>query len=494
MSLEHLPEVFVSDKTLTKSLYRYLKNGTIKKIGPKLYTKNLNDDSEYLVKKHLWMIVSSYFPDGLITDRTAIEGQPSRDNVIYLISKKTREIKIPGFVIKPHKGPPFLSTDHPFIGGLKICSMARAFLENMESSRIRKKQAISRTLSRDEIEERLEKLIRHSGEKGLNQLRDEVNTVANELNRQDLYKKFDLIVGSFFGTKEGKLKSSVLIMRKQGMPFDPQRIDLFQNLYAALKNMSPISRLRLQPPKEECLNLAFFEAYFSNFIEGTEFDVNEAKEIIFQQKIIKERPADSHDIMGTFKVVSSLNEMTKPIKNFESFISVLTHRHTIIMGGRNEVKPGMFKEKMNRAGDTFFVEPGLVVGTLNKGYELLASIECPLYRAIFMMFLIAEIHPFNDGNGRIARIMMNAELVKAGEYPIIIPTVYRNNYLTSLKAFSHNKSAEPLIRVLDFSQKYTASVDWSTYQKAQQYLEESNAFIDPQRADLEGIRLKIVTR
>ena len=32
-----------------------------------------------------------------------------------------------------------------------------------------------------------------------------------------------------------------------------------------------------------------------------------------------------------------------------------------------------------------------------------------------MMFLIAEVHPFADGNRRTARIMMNAELAAAGE-------------------------------------------------------------------------------
>lgn len=40
-----------------------------------------------------------------------------------------------------------------------------------------------------------------------------------------------------------------------------------------------------------------------------------------------------------------------------------------------------------------------------------------------MKFLISEIHPFNDGNGRLARIMMNAELVAENEEKIIIPTV-----------------------------------------------------------------------
>ena len=31
------------------------------------------------------------------------------------------------------------------------------------------------------------------------------------------------------------------------------------------------------------------------------------------------------------------------------------------------------------------------------------------------MFLISEVHPFDDGNGRIARVMMNAELVSAAD-------------------------------------------------------------------------------
>ncbi|WP_286145042.1 Fic family protein [Bacteroides caecimuris] len=49
----------------------------------------------------------------------------------------------------------------------------------------------------------------------------------------------------------------------------------------------------------------------------------------------------------------------------------------------------------------------------------------PFARAIFMMFMISEVHPFNDGNGRIARVMMNAELVRADQSRIIIPTVFR---------------------------------------------------------------------
>jgi len=57
------------------------------------------------------------------------------------------------------------------------------------------------------------------------------------------------------------------------------------------------------------------------------------------------------------------------------------------------------------------VAPELVEGTLAKGFEIYRSLTAPLHRAIFMMFLISEVHPFADGNGRAARIMMNAELI-----------------------------------------------------------------------------------
>jgi len=71
----------------------------------------------------------------------------------------------------------------------------------------------------------------------------------------------------------------------------------------------------------------------------------------------------------------------------------------------------------------------LVRGTLKEGFERSTTIADPVARALYMMFLVSEVHPFNDGNGRIARVMMNAELVQAGYSKLIIPTVYREDYL-----------------------------------------------------------------
>src|SRR5664280_2330439 len=100
------------------------------------------------------------------------------------------------------------------------------------------------------------------------------------------------------------------------------------------------------------------------------------------------------------------------------------------LGGRPEMSPGGFKERANCAGSTEFVAPGLVEGTLRSGFETGGSLTSPFARAVFMMFLVSEVHPFADGSGRIAR-MMN---VHAGELRIVIPTVYRLNHLAALRA------------------------------------------------------------
>ena len=108
-----------------------------------------------------------------------------------------------------------------------------------------------------------------------------------------------------------------------------------------------------------------------------------------------------------------------------------------------------------------------------------------------MMFLVSEVHPFADGNGRIARIMMNAELVSAGEERIIIPTIFRSNYLSALKSLSLSHHATPIVRSLDFAQKWVAAMPWSDLARTQPALVRSNAFMSPAIADEEGIRLRI---
>ena len=79
----------------------------------------------------------------------------------------------------------------------------------------------------------------------------------------------------------------------------------------------------------------------------------------------------------------------------------------------------------------------------------------------------------------------------AGESRIIIPTVYRSEYLSGLRALTLHEKPTSLVRVLDFAQRYTAQVNFSSLAHAREILEVKYAFDAPERAADLGIRLTL---
>jgi hypothetical protein len=483
-----MPEVFVSDASLAAAVSREVKRGTLRKLASRLYTRNLKDPPEQIVRRNLWPLVAAYLPGALIAGRTALENRPAADGSVFLVADHKRAIVLPGAVLRPRRGHPPLASDRPFIGSLRLASAARAFLENMRPSRAR--GGVARTLSKREIEERLDEMLRRGGEAALQRLRDDARKTAAQLRLPAEFQGLDALIGTLLASRKTPLVSPAAAARAAGRPYDPQRLDLFQRLHAELAGAAPVTRL--QRPTDGPA-LPFFEAYFSNFIEGTEFAVDEAADIVFKGHIPRARPADAHDVLGTWKLVSDKREMSRLPRNIEELTTILNSRHARIMEGRPEQGPGRFKTEANRAGSTLFVALELVSGTLARGFEIYRSLTVPLHRAIFIMFFISEIHPFADGNGRVARIMMNAELVAAGESRIVVPTVYRNNYLMALKALSQNGITGATVRMLDFAQRYTAAVDFADLSRARFILDRTHAFAYPNEADARGISLILPT-
>ncbi len=477
------PEVFVSHTAISKAVYDAVARGELRKIGSRLYTRNLTDDPERLVRRNWYHLITSYYPDALITDRTALENKPAEDGSVFLISKKRPEVQLPGITLRPRPGPAAIDTDTLFIGGARLASTPRAYLENMRDSRTRAGRA-ARTLSREELETRLDALLRIRGEAALNKLRDDARAIAPVLDLDEEYRALNDLIGAYLGTREAKTESAVGKARAAGQPFDPNRLALFEALFAALREALPEPRPAPDRNGEANATLAFFEAYFSNFIEGTEFSVNEAREIVFEGVIPAERPEDAHDVLGTFRIVSDIGAMRTVPASPGELEQLLRRRHATIMEARTDKDPGAYKSRGNQAGSTVFVAPELVQGTLEQGFQFYRALEEPFQKAAFMMVLVSEVHPFADGNGRAARIMMNAELVARGEERIIIPTAYRTDYLGALKAFSKNGHMDPLIRMLDAAQSYTAAIDWSTFESARAMLEDSNAFAPGEDAKL----------
>ena len=98
------------------------------------------------------------------------------------------------------------------------------------------------------------------------------------------------------------------------------------------------------------------------------------------------------------------------------------------MEGRPYYLPGEFKNKNNHAGNTYFVDFTLVRGTLEQGFEYYKALRDPFAKAAYIMFLISEVHPFIDGNGRTGRIFMNWWRVKNGLPILVIKETARQEY------------------------------------------------------------------
>ena len=149
--------------------------------------------------------------------------------------------------------------------------------------------------------------------------------------------------------------------RAAGVPFDQSRTIRFELLADHLRGV-----LRAYPAlpidAERRATLPFWEAYFSNFIEGTEFTPEEAERIVFHGDVPPARPADAHDVLGTYRLVADETEMRRRTASADEFIEMLRSWHRVILGGRPDKRPGEFKRYLNQAGNTVFVNPDLVEG------------------------------------------------------------------------------------------------------------------------------------
>jgi Fic family protein len=133
------------------------------------------------------------------------------------------------------------------------------------------------------------------------------------------------------------------------------------------------------------------------------------------------------------------------------------------------------------------VDYRLVEGTLRYGFRYFQLLKEPLAKAIYMMFLVSEVHPFLDGNGRIARIMMNAELVHGGQSRIIVPTVFREDYLLALRKLSRRKEPDTYIRVMEKMHHFSDNLLGNDFDELNRYLLASNAYEEPETGRLQWI-------
>lgn len=485
----HLQEIIFSEKATSRKIVAWESEGKVKKIGPRLYTGKVDEKPETIIRRNIFTILGREYEGAVLSHRSALEFKPTESGTLFLTYTYTKKVQLPGITLRIMAGPGPVEGDNRFVGDLYVSQQARAFLENMQVSR--RDGPDSKTLLMSQIEERLAKIIQINGEDAINALRDKARELSTVLSMEKEFDRLNVVISALLSTHTSKILTSPgAKARAHGVPYDPDRVQLFEKLFVELQQREFKSRPDRNNTPLSFANCAFFESYFSNYIEGTVFKVEEAKVIIETQQPMPARDEDSHDVLGTYQLVSNREEMQIVPKSGEHLLEILQYRHKILLSARSGKSPGLFKDKANYAGNTTFVSPDLVKGTLIKAYEYCNVIQSPFAKAAFMMFIVSEVHPFLDGNGRLARVMMNAELVKAGESKIIIPTVYREDYIGALRKLTRRGEPDTFIRMMERAHAFTENVYGDDRDEMEAYLESCNAFTE----DTEGVLLKIIPR
>lgn len=461
------------DAAQVRTVQRRLKKGELHQVAKGIASSRPEAEWPALIARDRIRVVAALLPGALFGYRTAFDGGRPEAGVVYLSYTYPRTIELPGLTIVTLKGASPQTGDMPMQGkNLYFPSEARLLLENLTQSR----GAMRKSVGKDAVETRLLNICDSRGEEALSRLRESARSLAPLLGLDKEFKVLDALVGSILGTRPSALTTMAGKARTAPLPYDPDRLALFEKLATALRSIPLRQPADVATTPQARTHFAFLESYFSNFIEGTEFEVEEARAFVLEGKPIEDRPKDSHDIIGVFRQALTPAWRNQVLAIGEPVVVQLQARHADQMAARPEINPGEFKVKTNRAGNTEFVVPRLVRGTLVEGSRLLASIPAGTGRALMAMVLVSEVHPFDDGNGRLARLVMNAELSVVGACRIIIPTLFREEYMDCLRVLSREGDPTPFVMAMQKIQDWSASFDYDDLDAVIDSMKACNAF------------------
>ncbi|MFN3168228.1 MAG: Fic family protein [Phycisphaeraceae bacterium] len=197
---------------------------------------------------------------------------------------------------------------------------------------------------------------------------------------------------------------------------------------------SGVERDAQLPNTAEALRIAY--TYHSNAIEGSTLTLRETQLIIEGKSL----PAGK-----SMREVYEARNHDRAVRRIEALAfeggaideQVLLDLHGLVLADIAPAEAGVYRTGRVRIAGSRFIPPGS-----HRFAELMpvvfdrarATGLHPVLRAAELHYNLVAIHPFSDGNGRTARLMMNALLLKVG-YPLCIIEVERRaDYLTALDA------------------------------------------------------------
>ena len=190
--------------------------------------------------------------------------------------------------------------------------------------------------------------------------------------------------------------------------------------------------------------------YSSNALEGNTLDLAETKVVIEDGLTINGKPMKDHlETLGHALAFNELLELAKSDTITEENIKNL---HKIFYAKIDSDNAGNYRQRpvIVTGADVDFPLPKELDDKMKEFIEKLPQLKEKLHAveyAAMIHALFVNIHPFIDGNGRVARLIMNLALLQAGYNITIIPPVVRADYIRALQDSNHN-NFQPFINFI----------------------------------------------
>ena len=218
-----------------------------------------------------------------------------------------------------------------------------------------------------------------------------------------------------------------------------QRIDEYKKLMDSRRPLAPQELQELDNYYRVGLT------YTSNALEGNTLTLSETKVVLEDGITIGGKPLrDHYEAVGHAKAYDFMLKMARSETLLFSE-EIILGLHNLFFRGMDADSAGKYREhQVLITGTDYVPPPARELTTLMQAFVVelneKAQTMHPVLFAAFAHRKLVDIHPFVDGNGRTARLLMNLILVNRGYQIVSIPPILRREYIEALQVAQRGKT------------------------------------------------------